>query len=82
MTVEPGFGGQSYMEAMNKKIAKARKMIDAAGLDIDLEVDGGVTADNIGMPSSNGANVMVAGSAVFKAADIPAVIEKMRKSAK
>lgn len=82
MTVEPGFGGQSYMEAMNEKIAKARKMIDDAGLDIDLEVDGGVTADNIGMPSSNGANVMVAGSAVFKAADIPAVIEKMRKSAK
>lgn len=82
MTVEPGFGGQSYMESMNDKIAKARKMIDEAGLDIDLEVDGGVTADNIGMPSSSGANVMVAGSAVFKAADIPAVIEKMRKSAK
>ena len=82
MTVEPGFGGQSYMEAMNEKIAKARKMIDDAGLDIDLEVDGGVTADNIDMPSSSGADVIVSGSAVFKATDIPAVIEKMRKSAK
>lgn len=82
MTVEPGFGGQSYMEAMNEKIAKARQMIDACGKDIELEVDGGVTAENISMPYLNGANVMVAGSAVFKAADIPAVISKMRDSAK
>lgn len=78
MTVEPGFGGQSYIEAMNDKIKKARRMIDALGKDIDLEVDGGVTAKNIGMPAENGANVMVAGSAVFKADDIPAVIAEMR----
>ncbi len=82
MTVEPGFGGQTYMEAMNEKIAKARRMIDACGKDIDLEVDGGVTAKNIGMPAKSGANVMVAGSAVFKAEDIPAVIAEMRLAAK
>ncbi len=82
MTVEPGFGGQSYMEAMNKKIAKARKIIDDCGKNIDLEVDGGVTAKNIDMPAKNGANVMVAGSAVFKAEDIPAVIAEMRLAAK
>ncbi|MBE7031343.1 MAG: ribulose-phosphate 3-epimerase [Ruminococcaceae bacterium] len=82
MTVEPGFGGQSYIEAMNDKIKKARTMIDALGKDIDLEVDGGVTAKNIGMPAGSGANVMVAGSAVFKAEDIPAVIAEMRAAAK
>lgn len=82
MTVEPGFGGQSYIEEMNDKIKKARTMIDALGKDIDLEVDGGVTAKNIGMPAGSGANVMVAGSAVFKAEDIPAVIAEMRAAAK
>ncbi len=82
MTVEPGFGGQSYIEAMNDKIKKARTMIDALGKDIDLEVDGGVTAKNIGMPADSGANVMVAGSAVFKAEDIPAVIAEMRAAVK
>lgn len=82
MTVEPGFGGQSYMEAMNDKIAKARQMIDAIGKDIDLEVDGGVTAKNIHMPAQNGANVMVAGTAVFKAEDILATIAEMRLAAK
>lgn len=82
MTVEPGFGGQSYIEAMNEKIKKARGMIDALGKDIDLEVDGGVTAKNIVMPAENGANVMVAGSAVFKADDIPAVISEMRAAVK
>ena len=82
MTVEPGFGGQTYMEAMNEKIAKARQMIDNCGKEIDLEVDGGVTAKNIDMPAKSGANVMVAGSAVFKAEDIPAVIAEMRIAAK
>ncbi len=82
MTVEPGFGGQNYMEAMNEKIAKARQMIDAVGKDIDLEVDGGVTAKNIHMPAENGANVVVAGTAVFKAEDIKARIAEMRLAAK
>ncbi len=82
MTVEPGFGGQTYIEAMNEKIAKARQMIDSCGKDIDLEVDGGITAKNIDMPAKSGANVMVAGSAVFKAEDIPGVIAEMRLAAK
>jgi ribulose-phosphate 3-epimerase len=81
MTVEPGFGGQSYMQEMNEKILKARKMIDEYGLATELQVDGGVTAENIFMPSENGATVMVAGSAIFKASDIPSVIKKMRAAA-
>lgn len=82
MTVEPGFGGQSYIEEMNEKIAKARIMIDNSGKEIYLEVDGGVTAENIYMPLENGANVMVAGSAIFKAENAEAVINKMRDAAK
>lgn len=82
MTVEPGFGGQSYIEEMNEKIAKARNLIDGCGKDIFLEVDGGVTAENIAIPSENGADVMVAGSAVFRAEDVRAVISKMRENAR
>ncbi|MBR5614240.1 MAG: ribulose-phosphate 3-epimerase [Clostridia bacterium] len=82
MTVEPGFGGQSYIEAMNEKIKKARAMIDALKKDIELEVDGGVTAENINMPADCGANVMVAGSAIFKAPDISERIAKMRAAVK
>ena len=66
MTVEPGFGGQSYIEEMNSKIAVLRAEIDKLGVDIDLEVDGGIGPKNVSMPLSAGANVIVAGSAVFK----------------
>lgn len=79
MTVEPGFGGQSYIEAMNEKILKARKMIDSTDKDIYLEVDGGVTAENIINPVKNGADVIVAGSSIFKAKDKRAVVKKMRE---
>lgn len=82
MTVEPGFGGQSYIEEMNKKIAKAKQMIDSTEKDIYLEVDGGVTPENIIMPTQNGANVIVAGSAIFRAEDAGAVIKKMRETTK
>ncbi len=82
MTVEPGFGGQSYIEEMNEKIKIAREMIDKTGKDIDLEIDGGVTAQNVAKPVSCGANVIVAGSAVFKAPDVAAVISEMRSNAK
>lgn len=78
MTVEPGFGGQSYIREMNKKIREARAMIDKIGKPIELEVDGGVTVENITEPFESGADVMVAGSAVFKAKDIAAVISDMR----
>lgn len=78
MTVEPGFGGQSYIEAMNEKIKIARGMIDKCGKDIELEIDGGVTPKNVAAPVNCGIDVAVAGSAVFKAEDAKAVIAEMR----
>jgi len=66
MTVEPGFGGQKYIEAVTDKIREVRKMIDESGRDIMLEVDGGVYADNISTVIEAGADVIVCGSAVFK----------------
>ncbi len=80
MTVEPGFGGQSYIEAMNDKIAVFRQAIDKSGKDIDLEVDGGINLKNIHMPIAAGANVIVAGSAVFKSDNPAEVISKMKNS--
>jgi ribulose-phosphate 3-epimerase len=65
MTVNPGFGGQSFIEAMLPKIEKIRGWIEKDGLAIDLEVDGGVTTSNIGRAAAAGANVFVAGSSVF-----------------
>jgi len=66
MTVNPGFGGQSFIKAMLPKIETIRGWIEASGLAIDLQVDGGVTIDNIGQAASAGANIFVAGSSVFK----------------
>ena len=68
MTVRPGFGGQKYMQDMEPKIAKVRKMISAAGLDdkVNLEVDGGISVDTVSGSAKSGANVLVAGSALFK----------------
>ncbi len=65
MTVEPGFGGQKYMDECTDKIKEARKLITDAGLKTDIEIDGGVTTDNVHIPLEAGANVIVAGSAVF-----------------
>ncbi len=69
MSVEPGFGGQSFMPIALDKLREARAIIDASGYDIDLEVDGGVNAKNIAEIINAGANVIVAGSAVFKSDD-------------
>lgn len=66
MTVEPGFGGQSFMHDMMPKVKEIRAMIDACGKDIDLEVDGGVNAETAKICVENGANVLVAGSYLFK----------------
>lgn len=66
MTVEPGFGGQKYMDVCTEKIRQVRTAITKRGLTVDVEIDGGVTADNINIPLEAGANVIVAGSAVFK----------------
>ena len=81
MTVNPGFGGQSFIEAMLPKIEKIRGWIESRGLDIDLEVDGGVTAANIDRAASAGANVFVAGTAVFGQADRKLAIEELREAA-
>lgn len=76
MSVNPGFGGQKYIEAMTDKVAATRKMVDASGYNIDIEVDGGITADNIAKVKDTGANVFVAGSAVF-GGDIEANVKKL-----
>ena len=76
MTVNPGYGGQAYIDAMDKKIRDLRKMADERGLDLDIEVDGGVTADNIAHIKECGANIFVAGSAVFNG-DIETNVKKL-----
>lgn len=78
MSVNPGFGGQSFIEHVKQKIVAARKIIDASGRDIRLEVDGGVKASNIGELAALGADTFVAGSAIFNAPDYRQVIEQMR----
>lgn len=65
MSVNPGFGGQKYISGMTEKIRALKEMIDAKGLSVDIEVDGGVTPENVKELLSAGANVIVAGSAVF-----------------
>lgn len=66
MSVEPGFGGQKYITESTEKIAKTKSLIEESGLNIDLEVDGGINIDNVSEVLKAGANVIVAGSAVFK----------------
>ncbi|MBR6558955.1 MAG: ribulose-phosphate 3-epimerase [Clostridia bacterium] len=79
MTVEPGFGGQSLIPATLDKITPLYNEIKRRGLEVDIEVDGGVTADNVHELTSRGANVIVAGSAVFKAKDPAAVLAEFKK---
>ena len=79
MTVEPGFGGQKLIPYTLDKISPLRDEIKRRGLDVDIEVDGGITADNVKELTSRGANVIVAGSAVFKAADPKAVLSEFKK---
>ena len=78
MSVNPGFGGQSFIPEALKKIAAVRKMIDTSGFDILLEVDGGVKVDNIAAVAKAGADTFVAGSAIFGKPDYKAVIDAMR----
>lgn len=79
MSVNPGFGGQAFIPAMIDKIATLRDMV--RGRNIDIEVDGGITADNAGLVVRAGANVLVAGSAVFKGGDYAANIRAIRIAA-
>ncbi|MEY4367102.1 MAG: hypothetical protein RLZ28_517 [Actinomycetota bacterium] len=81
MTVEPGFGGQRLIETTLEKVAQARKYIDEAGLDLWLQVDGGIDETNIQRVAALGADTFVAGSAVFKASDRDAQIKHLRELA-
>ena len=78
MSVNPGFGGQSFIPEALVKLREARKIIDDSGRDIRLEVDGGVKVDNIGEIAAAGADTFVAGSAIFGADDYKATIDAMR----
>jgi ribulose-phosphate 3-epimerase len=82
MSVNPGFGGQSFIESALRKIADARRRIDACGKDIRLEVDGGIKIDNIARVAAAGADTFVAGSAIFGQADYQRVIGAMRAQLK
>lgn len=77
MTVEPGFGGQKFMEHMMPKVQKLRQMLDKVNPDCYLEVDGGVDLATGEICKANGANVLVAGSAFYKAADKKSFVEQM-----
>ena len=78
MSVNPGFGGQSFIPEALVKLREARKIIDDSGRDIRLEIDGGVKVDNIGEIAAAGADTFVAGSAIFGADDYKATIDAMR----
>lgn len=80
MTVEPGYGGQSLIPECLDKVATLRAEIERRGLDIDIQVDGGINANNAPIAIAKGATVLVAGSSVFKAADRKAAIDNLRKS--
>jgi len=79
MTVEPGFGGQKFIEKCLPKIAEARKLIDERNPSCLLQIDGGVTCENVGVAREAGADVIVAGSSVFGAEDMKAAIEFLGK---
>lgn len=82
MTVNPGFGGQSFIEACIPKIQALRATMDRRGIEAELEVDGGVKTDNIARIAHAGADVFVAGSAVFNSPDYAATIAELKKRAK
>ena len=81
MTVEPGFGGQSFIESMLPKIRRARELVGVRGLDLRVQVDGGITAQTIERAAEAGADVFVAGSAVYRADDALAAICELREAA-
>jgi ribulose-phosphate 3-epimerase len=78
MSVNPGFGGQTFIDGALRKIERVRKLIDSSGRDIRLEVDGGIKVDNIRRAADAGADTFVAGSAIFGQPDYKAVIDAMR----
>ncbi len=81
MTVNPGFGGQKFIDSMLPKIAQLREWIDERGLDVALEVDGGIAVETIGRAARAGADIFVAGTAVFGASDYAEAIAALRRGA-
>ena len=82
MTVYPGFGGQKLMPEMLDKVRVLRRFIDSNDLDVDIEVDGGINAENVSMCSAAGANVFVAGTAIFGSKKANMVVRAMREAVK
>lgn len=80
MSVNPGFGGQAFIESSLAKVAEARRRIDASGRQMRLEIDGGIKAGNIGQAAAAGADTFVAGSAIFGVKDYEAAIGAMRRA--
>ena len=81
MTVNPGFGGQRYIEACTEKVRRLREMAQARGQGLDIEVDGGIKPETVGPVAAAGANVLVAGTAVFGAKDYRQAIRSLREAA-
>ena len=80
MTVNPGFGGQSFIEGMIPKIKQLKSLIDEKGLNVDIQVDGGIKPDNVDKVVKAGANIIVAGSAIFNSDDIQYTVDLFRKN--
>ena len=80
MSVNPGFGGQSFIESSIDKVSAIKKMIEQSGSSALIEIDGGITADNCGRATSAGVNALVAGSAVFKSDDYAKIISTLKNS--
>lgn len=81
MTVNPGFGGQSYIEGMTEKVRQLRNMINERGLNIDIEVDGGISTENIKKVANAGANVFVSGSTIFNSKDMKQTVLDLKNLA-
>jgi len=81
MTVNPGFGGQSYIPAVTEKVRRLRRMAEERGQELEIQVDGGVKASTVGVVAQAGANVLVAGTAVFGAKDYRAAVREIRDAA-
>ena len=82
MTVNPGFGGQSFIESMIPKIEELKSFIDSKGLNIDIQVDGGIKPNNVDKVVKAGANIIVAGSAIFNSDDIESTIKLFRENSR
>ncbi len=80
MTVNPGFGGQSFIESMVPKIQELKGLIDSQNLNVDIQVDGGIKPENVAKVVKAGANIIVAGSAIFNSDDIKSTVDLFRKN--